>query len=113
MSIIQQYAKSKGVKEIAYNDLDNVIGCFMLEYGYVAPVVDSKTHARVISCDIDIKNFFLHTKYLESVEPREPKTPEIIGILVEHKDGYRLIDGYHRFKWALDNRTTANFILLT
>lgn len=111
--IFKEYAKNKQV-EIDKKDTDYeiVMKCLIKEYGFIAPVFKDTDTAEIIEIGMDDKNFALHKRYLETVEPIEPVEPEIIGIVVKSGNRYRLIDGHHRFKWASKYREKASFIFI-
>lgn len=113
MSLIQDYVKSKGTEINSYtDDFSSLMLCLKDEYGFVAPVFKDFSEATVVELPVNLELFSVHSKYLERVDERIPTTPEIIGIVVQHESTYRLIDGYHRFKWALNNREKGLFILV-
>lgn len=110
---IGEYVKSKGVKVTPQtDDFNSLMLCLKEEYGFIAPVFRNTSQTSVVKLQIDLDIFAVHKAYLDRVDERIPTTPEIIGIVVKHETKYRLIDGYHRFKWALNNRTEGLFILV-
>lgn len=115
MTIIYDYALSKGtiINKHNLDDFEIILECLKNEYGFVAPVFNNMNKAEVISLDVNIDNFVLHHAYLKTINEREPQQPEIIGIVVKHEDKYRLIDGHHRFMWALKHKNKADFILVS
>lgn len=116
MTIIQEYALSKNIylpDNENLNDFEIVLECLKNEYGFIAPIFDGMSKAEIITLNINVDNFVLHHAYLKTIDERKPEQPEIIGIIVQHEDKYRLIDGHHRFIWALNNREKANFILVS
>lgn len=115
MTIIRDYALSKNVtlNNSELSDYEIILECLKNEYGFIAPVFNNMGKAEVISLDVNVDNFALHHAYLKTIDERKPKQPEIIGIVVKHENKYRLIDGHHRFIWALNHKNKADFILVS
>lgn len=114
---VRDYALSKGLTYSEIQEVENdhsiLMKALKREYGYIAGVFKDTEDASIISLDLRKTELFLHELYFERVEAREPVGNMILGILVEHSGGYRLIDGYHRLKWARNNDLPiGNFIFV-
>lgn len=79
------------------------------EPAYVMSTHDATVKTLVLR-DIDVPNL----RHFEEVEPREPiaDTVPIIGVVVLVGKKYRLVDGYHRLKWAQEHKKSGRFIVL-
>lgn len=113
LSPIKEYAVQKGA-DISEDttDFTALMAALKTEYGFIAPVFKGMDSASLIELKIAEEAFGLHRTYLERVDPREPDGNRIVGIVVNHTHGYRLIDGYHRFKWAITNRVESSTFIL-
>lgn len=59
-----------------------------------------------------------NSTHFEKIEPREPYSPSggplITGVLVHSLDSYRIVDGYHRLKYSLENgKNSGLFIIIS
>lgn len=115
LSPIDSYVRSKGTDTPLVGHL-GVLACIEDEYGHLLPELLNIKSAKMRTYPItDLsRQLILNHKYLDQINPREPiGDPPVCGILLERSNIFRLVDGYHRYKWALENgEDAANFIVL-
>ena len=110
--LLQAYAKAKGVDTLE-EGVAALHKQLLHEYGFIAPVLKGLESYEIKT--ISFKNLHLHDVYLEHVDARPllSQPLPLIGIVIVHGRGYRLIDGYHRLKYCLEeDLREGSFILL-
>ena len=110
------HVREKGFETAGLAPIDAVKKLLREENDKILPYVENTT--LMYPARINFKSIKVNKGYLDSVDPREPKSEapktKYDGVLFRDKDGtYRLLDGYHRMKWNKEHdKKTGQFLIL-
>ena len=102
LTAIKAYVASKGIKHPKGTDLDAIKAQLVKEYGFLTNSVKGVTTAEVKT--LSLKDIRFNRKHFNALQERSPKGKSLAltGVVLKRDNGFYLIDGHHRLKWALN-----------
>lgn len=108
--LLDLYVREKGLKTSS-RGLPALHELLIAEYGKVLPLLEPLT--ALSFQEVPLRTLILNRAYLRRVEGREPVSAgrPVLGLIIPIQGTHRLIDGYHRVRWALDRGATTGWFV--